>query len=86
MQEGSKAADLIKKYPQSEENYQKAIGALRERFGKDKVLKKVYAREFLKMIINNSKEKLPISKTFNKLEGHLKALESLGITPDQIDI
>lgn len=68
------------------ENYPKAIKALRHRFGKEKILKRFYGRELLKLIIKNSREKLKIGVTFDLLEGHLRALESLGITPDQMDV
>jgi hypothetical protein len=86
MVERSKAADLIRVYPQTGENYNKAVKALQDRFGKPKVLKRVYVRELLKMIIYNSRGKLKIGATFDQLEAHLKALESLGITADQMDV
>jgi len=86
MEVKSKAADLISVFPQTSANYPKAVQALRERFGREKVLKRVYVRELLKMIISNSREKNSIAKTFDKLEGHLMALGSLGITADQMDV
>ena len=84
--EDSKAAELVKVYPQTAANYPKVIQALKDRFGNEKILKRVYVRELLKMIIKNSREKIQIGEIFDKLEGHLKALESLGITSDQMDI
>jgi hypothetical protein len=86
MVEKSKAEEFIRVYPQTAANYPKAVQALQERFGKDKILKRVYVRELLKLIIKNSREKLKISKIYDNLEGHLKALESLGITQDQMDV
>ena len=83
---GSKAAEVVKVYPQTAANYPKVIKALCDRFGKEKVLKRVYVRELLKLIIKNSREKLKMSATFDQLDAHLKALESLGITPDQMDV
>jgi len=66
MQEGSKAAELIKVYPQSPASYPRAVAALKDRFGKEKILKRGYVRELLKKIVSNSKEKVPISKSFDK--------------------
>lgn len=86
MTPGTKAEELVKIYPQTEDNYPKVIRALKERFGKEKILKRVYVRELLKLIIKNSREHVKITEVFDQLEGHLKALESLGITPDQMDI
>ncbi|XP_021964265.1 uncharacterized protein LOC110859612 [Folsomia candida] len=82
----SKAADLVQVFPQTAANYPKVIQALQDRFGKEKILKRVYVRELLKMIIEKSKQKVSITQMFDKLEAHLKALESLGITQDQMDI
>jgi endo-alpha-1,4-polygalactosaminidase (GH114 family) len=86
IEEKSKAADLIRVYPQTGANYPKAVKALQERFGKPKILKRVYVRELLHMIIQNSREQSKVSVTYDKLEAHLKALESLGVSPDQMDV
>lgn len=82
---GSRAKELVNSYPQSEENYPKVVTALQERFGKGKLLKQVYVRELLKMVITNarSKEKVDLSKMFDRLESHLRSLESLGVTVEQ---
>jgi hypothetical protein len=83
---GSRASDLVKSYPVTDDNYSKVIDALTQRFGKPKVLKQVYVRELLKIVIDNakSKEKLPLSKLFDKLESHLRALESLKVSSEQM--
>jgi hypothetical protein len=39
MIEGSRAMDVVKRFPQSTENYPKAVAALKERFGNKKLLK-----------------------------------------------
>ncbi len=45
--------DIVKSFPATEENYPKAILALKERFGKKKLLVQVYIRELFKLGINN---------------------------------
>lgn len=66
-------------------NYPKAIASLKDRFGRDHLLVEVYVRELLKMVISNAckKDKVDILKTFDKLESHLRALDSLGVTTDK---
>jgi acyl transferase domain-containing protein len=86
MVEKSKAAELIKVYKQTAANYPKAVKALQDRFGKPKILKRVYVRELLSMINNNSREIVKISSVYDRIEAHLKALESLEVTPDQMDV
>lgn len=85
MVEGTRAKELVNSYPQTSDNYPKVIEALVDRFGKKKMLKQVYVRELIKMIAMNVRttEKVLLSKLFYKLEAHLRALESLGITDEQ---
>jgi len=82
---GTRARELVEGYPQIPQNYPKVIAALEERFGKKKLLQQVYIRELLKMVINNAKsqQKIPIGKMFDKLESHLRSLESLGVAGEQ---
>lgn len=83
MKPGSRAKDFIESYPVTSENYDKAVLALKERFGKPELLVEVYVRELIKMIITNvkadNKDKLPLVKLYDKIEAHLRALESLGL-------
>ncbi|XP_035715513.1 uncharacterized protein LOC110859590 [Folsomia candida] len=83
---GSRARDVVDVYPHTEENYPKAIAALQERFGQPKLLKQLYVRELLKMVIQNakSKEDFQLCKMYDKLESHLKALESLNVSHEQM--
>ncbi|XP_037037370.1 uncharacterized protein LOC119075084 [Bradysia coprophila] len=85
MVEGSRAKELVDSYPQTSDNYPKVIAALTDRFGKPKILKQVYVRELIKMIANNirNKDRVGLSKLFDSLESHLRALESLGVTGEQ---
>lgn len=84
MVRGSRAKDVVESYPMTVENYPKAIKALKNRFGREEMLIEVYVRELQKLVIQNvtSNEKLNISKMFDKLESHLRALESLGVTSE----
>jgi len=85
MVKGTRAWELVKSYPQSNENYYKAIQALKDRYGNPKLLKQVYVRELISMITaNRTEEKMPLATLFDKLEYHLRSLESLGVTVDQM--
>jgi hypothetical protein len=80
---GTRARELVDSYPQTGENYPKVVKALTSRFGKTKLLKQVYVRELLKMVITNATTKIKLSKMHDKLESHLRALESIGVTSEQ---
>ncbi|XP_011860126.1 PREDICTED: uncharacterized protein LOC105557489, partial [Vollenhovia emeryi] len=82
---GTRAADLVTTFPQSGENYPRAAEALRERFGNEKVLKQVYIRELVKMVMaNGGQQNTSLSKMFDKLSAHLQALETLGVSSEQM--
>jgi hypothetical protein len=59
MKDRTRAFELVSSYPQSKENYPKVIKALKERFGNPKLLKQVYVRELIRMIIMISSSRLP---------------------------
>lgn len=86
MQEGTRAKELVNSYPQTSENYPKVIAASKDRFGKTKILKQVYVRELVKMIVINvrDEDKMYLTKLFDSLESHLRALESLDVTREQM--
>lgn len=79
MEPGTEAREIVVSYPQTAENYSKAIEALTERFGRKDLLLQVYVRELLKLAISNatSKEKLPLSTLMIKLESQLRSLKML---------
>ena len=84
---GSRAHTLVHSYPQTAANYPLVIAALKDRFG-DKVLLTevhVYVRQLLKLVIRNvSKHKsASLSAMYDKLESHLRAIETLGVTQEQ---
>lgn len=81
MVSGTRAADVVKSYPKTEENYQKAVDALRERFGKEDLLVDLYARELVDIL--TKREKLPLSKLYDSLQTQLQALASLGVKSER---
>jgi len=81
MEVGSEASEIVKSYPSTEENYPKAVAALKERFGREALLMQVYIRELLKLVNNaTNREKVQLSIMYVKLESHLRALESLDLS------
>jgi len=81
----TRAYNIVTGYPMSELNYAKAVDALKTRYANPKLLKQLYVRELLKMIIQTQKsgEKFELSKHFDQLESHLRALETLGVSAEQ---
>lgn len=85
MVENSRAAELVKSFPPTPENYDKAITSLKNRFGKEDLLVEMYVRELLKLVLNNTVnngEVKKLSSTYDQLKTQLRALESLGVTTD----
>ncbi|GBN84227.1 hypothetical protein AVEN_72093-1 [Araneus ventricosus] len=80
---GTRARELMESYPLTSDNYQKAVSALKDRFGKKELLTEIYVRELLKLIVSNvqshGKDRLSLSKLFEKIESNLRSLESMGI-------
>jgi hypothetical protein len=82
---GTRAFELVSSYPQSKDNYPKVVKALKERYGNPKLLKQVYVRELIAMIImTKNRDKMTLASLYDKLESHLRSLESLGVTVDQM--
>lgn len=82
---GSTARDLVESFPPTSDNYSKAIGSLKSRFGRKDFLIEVYVREFLKMLLSKSTANqymLKLSCLYDKIETQSRALETLGITTD----
>ena len=78
--ENSRASELVNSYPPTAANFTKVIESLKTRFGRDDLLVEVYVRELLKLVLNKSRGSL--SSVYDKLETHLRALESLGVTTE----
>lgn len=83
IQPNTRAKEIVEGYPATEENYPKVITALKERFGKKKLLIQVYVRELFQMGLQNLNKGVEITKIFEKLVSHVRALESLKVTLEQ---
>lgn len=73
-------------FPPSNENYEKAITAIKNRFGREEILVEVYVRELLKLVLQNAMKpegKTKLASLYDKIESQLRALESLGVTTDK---
>ncbi|OXA42523.1 ATP-dependent RNA helicase glh-3 [Folsomia candida] len=81
MVSGSKAADLIRSYPKTDANYPKAMGALKERYGKEDILVDLYTKELAQFLFE--KERLSLEKFYDRLQTQLQALESLGVKSER---
>ncbi|XP_076290995.1 uncharacterized protein LOC143214167 [Lasioglossum baleicum] len=82
----SRADELVRSFPPTDSNYDKAIAGLRNRFGRENLQIKVYVREFLQLMLHNALSRgknVEISSLYDKIESHLRALESLGVTTDK---
>jgi len=79
---GTKAREIVESFPPSCENYPKTVACLKAKFGREDLLVEMYVREVLKMIISahQAKEVISLSSLYDKLESHLRALETLGVT------
>ncbi|GBN07236.1 hypothetical protein AVEN_16006-1, partial [Araneus ventricosus] len=84
---GTRARELMESYPLTSDNYQKSVSALKDRFGKKELLTEIYVRELLKSIMSNvlshGKDRLSLSKLFDKIESHLRSLESMGMDQEK---
>ncbi|XP_024871304.1 uncharacterized protein LOC112454249 [Temnothorax curvispinosus] len=81
----SRAADLVKSYPPTAENYNKVISSLKNRFGRDDLQIEVYVRELLQLVLQNALKfkALSLTSLYDKIELHLRAFGSLGVTTDK---
>ena len=76
----------MKSFPPTKENYDKVIDSLKSRFGRDELLVEVYVRELLALVLQNTvknREKPSLASLYDKLESHMRALETLGVTTDK---
>ncbi|GFY45165.1 uncharacterized protein TNIN_221901, partial [Trichonephila inaurata madagascariensis] len=81
----SKAVRVVESFPESEDNYPKAIAQLQERFGRE-LFVQIYVRDLLSMVMRNAatgRSKTDIPALYDKLEAKIRALESLGRTQNK---
>jgi hypothetical protein len=80
----SRARDIVCSFPPTAANYGKAIEGLQSRFGREELLIEFYVRELLALVVQNvSKTKVAPLQLYDRLESHLRSLESLGMTGDK---
>lgn len=82
----SRAYDLVCSFPPTAENYDKAIKSLKNRFGRDDIIVEFYVRELLGLVLQNAikgRTKVPLASIYDKLESHIRALDTLGVTTDK---
>lgn len=85
---GTRAGDLVRSFPSTAENYDKAIKCLKNRFGRDDIIVEFYVRKLLGLVFQNAvkREKKPLlSHIYDKLESYIRALETLGVTTDKCE-
>ena len=89
MVKDSRAYKLVDGYPPTADNYDKVIASLKGRFGREDLQIEVYVRELLQLVLQNAIKKSqnepvePLSSLYDKLESHLRALDSFGVTTDK---
>lgn len=82
---GSRARDFVDSFPPTAENYKKVVQGLKARFGQEDMLIEVYVRDLLTLVLKRAvnKENQHLCNLYDKLESHLRALESLGVTSEK---
>ncbi|GBN93455.1 hypothetical protein AVEN_244127-1 [Araneus ventricosus] len=83
---GSRARDNIDSYPLTAQNYVKVVDSPKKRFGRKEILAEYYVRELLSLIVKNAtnlNSKLNKMQLYDKLESHLRSLESIDVTTDK---
>ena len=81
---GSSARELIESFPPCGENYGKAIEQLKARFARDELLIEIYVRELLNLVFSRTdNHNITLRALYDKIETHLRALETLGVTSDK---
>ena len=81
---GSKARNLVSKFPATESGYKEAVIHLQERFGREDILVEMYVRELISLIITKPKShKGYVTQLYDQVESQLRALNSLGVTRDK---
>ncbi|UYV77097.1 hypothetical protein LAZ67_14003262 [Cordylochernes scorpioides] len=77
----TEAYKIVSIYPLTEENYSKAIDALRRRYANPDLLLQVYVRELLKLVIDSAsgKKKISFHELYYRIQSYLGSLKSLNL-------
>ncbi|KAI5754867.1 hypothetical protein M8J77_012174 [Diaphorina citri] len=80
----SPAQRVINSYPATEAMYPEIVKALKDRFGRPDLLTELYIREMMSLVLQNtiSKDKMSIPDLYDRLQSHLRNLDSLGVTTE----
>ena len=81
MVKDSRAFEVLNSFSLTAGNYEKTIHSLESRFGKKDLLIEYYVRELLKLVLRKNKN-MSLTITYDKLEAHIRALETLGATTE----
>lgn len=82
----SRAHELVKSFPPTGENFEKAIASLKNRFGREDVIVEFYVRELLSLVLQNAvkgSKKPFLASIYDEVEGYVRGLETLGVTTDR---
>lgn len=83
-QEGSAARKLLQSFPFSSDNYKPALKNLKERFGRNTVLIKVYVRDLLQLVIGASTgTSVDFCDLVTNITSQIRNLATLGVTNDK---
>ena len=74
--DGTRASDVVKVYHCTEDNYDKAVKALKDRCGNEEAITDMLMRELVQLV--SSRQKFPVTTLYDLLEGKLQSLESMG--------
>ena len=79
---GTRAREIVENFLPCCENYPMAVACLKARFVREDLFVEVYVRKVLNMIISayQAKEVISLSLLYDKLESHLRELETLGVS------
>ncbi|UYV65562.1 hypothetical protein LAZ67_3004702 [Cordylochernes scorpioides] len=77
----TEAYKIVSIYPLTDENYSKAIDALRRRYANPDLLLQIYVRELLKLVIDSAsgKKKLSFHELYYRIQSYLGSLKSLNL-------
>ncbi|GFS41466.1 DUF1758 domain-containing protein, partial [Nephila pilipes] len=83
----SKAARVLDSFPETADNYPKAVTQLQERFVREDLLVQIYVRDLLSMVMKNAatgRSKTDLPALYDELGAKIRALESLGRTQEKL--
>ncbi|CAL8117960.1 unnamed protein product [Orchesella dallaii] len=81
---GSSPHEIVMSFPVCAKNYPMAVESLKDRYGRESMLVKVYVRDLLRLVVDNAQRKtVSLSSLYVMLSSKIRALETLGVTKDK---